>query len=139
MAAGPRTPTPIPLSDDEPHSLIGHQQQAMRELFRQSGISLASYSMEVVAVARAAAADGDYSAAANLYKIVGQHIGALAGESHKHVHLHGAPAADANQNGDFRATSDDALRSLIAQARMQNTIQEAEVISQQNIQINENA
>lgn len=108
-------------------SLVSLQHEAMRTVFAQAGISLATYAMEVVSVARAAAADGEYGAAAQLYKIVGQHIGALAGEKHLHLHAAANPA-NAEGGGDFRATSDDALRNLIAQAKSASAIQEATVI-----------
>lgn len=107
-------------------SLIQVQQDAMRQIFQQAGVTLASFAVEIASVARAAAAEGDYSAAANLYKLVGQHIGALQGE--KHLHIHANTGTSASSQTDHRSQSDDALRALIAQARAQNEIQDATIL-----------
>ncbi len=122
-----RPMTPSPPRDDMTispggGSFIFAQRDAMREIFRNSGISLASYSLEVLNVARAAAAEGDYTAAFTGYKLIGQHLGAIQGE--KHLHLHAAVPA----GGDLRAQSDAELRALIEQARQESQIKEAEVI-----------
>lgn len=102
------------------------QRDVLRAIYAtQAGVTRESYALELVATARAAASDGDYTAAANLYKLIGQHIGALDA-SDKHVHFHSATPANGAPPShlDLRSHSDDAIRALIARAKAQETIRD---------------
>lgn len=103
-------------------SLIATQKNALQETFRQSGISLASYSLEILSVARLAAAEGDYMASLKGYELIGKHIGALS-ETHNHLHLHNQQ----NQT-DLRTVPDTELRALIESARQESAIQLAQLV-----------
>lgn len=117
--------TPEPGTGPGVQSLIAMQRDVLRAIYATSaGVTRESYAVELVATARAAASDGDYTAAANLYKLIGQHIGALD-PSEKHVHFHGTTADGAPTHTDLRAQSDDALRALIQRAKAQQQIVDA--------------
>jgi hypothetical protein len=66
--------------------LISAQRDMMMAVFRQAGINRANYVMEVAAVARAAAAEGEYAPAMKGYELVGKALGALGNENHLHLH-----------------------------------------------------
>lgn len=142
----PRLPAPGPLAgielsdflDAPPHpasvteptpaglpSMIQVQRDAMRETFALSGVTHASLQLEMIAVARAAAAEGDYTAAGGIYKTIAQMMGAFSPELH--LHQHAAPT-DQTRTGPsaLRAQPDDALRALILQARQRREIREAD-------------
>lgn len=119
-----RAPANAPApAQGESRSLIATQLDAMRDCFRQNGVTIASLQIEMLQVARAAAADGEYQAAGGLYKTIAQMLGGIQGE--KHLHLHAPSSPEAQAAGDFRTTNDDALRALIAQARASSSIIDA--------------
>lgn len=62
------------------------QRASMLRVFQQAGITRANFALEVLSVARAAAAESQFAPAAKLYEIVGRSIGAVGGESHLHLH-----------------------------------------------------
>ena len=99
------------------------QRQAMLSVFRASGISRATYVAEVAAVARASAAEGEYSASGKLYELVGKALGSLGNEQHLHVHT-SDPSILASQTRLAQLT--DAQLMEMAQMRR---VREAEVVS----------
>lgn len=133
--ADPRLPAPAPAapaaltvpSEPPPSSFIQAQRDAMRAIFAQTGVTLAALQVEMLAVARAAAAEGEYQAAGGIYKTIAQTLGAINGD--KHLHLHGgSPANPLDPKADFRSASDQALYALIARAKQQEQVRDAAVV-----------
>ncbi len=116
VLAGPRAGGP------QPHpSLVQERRDAMAARFRQAGITLADIRLEMLEVARTAAAEGEYQAAGQIYKTIAQTLGGLAND--QHLHLHGAlPSNPRDPRANFNASPDDALRALIAEARASGAI-----------------
>jgi hypothetical protein len=91
------------------------QQLRLQQLIREGGaISRATFAREMTIVARLALLDGQYRAAVDAYKIVGQHVGALdqPDENHQHIHLH-SPDGRPPQHPDFARATDAELRRII--------------------------
>lgn len=135
----PLPPRPVVLDPAQSQlsipSLIALQRDALRAIYSsRAGVTRESYCLELVATARTAAADGDYTAAANLYKLIGQHIGALTPTTENHLHVHAPQSPSTSTPGsapthalDLRSASDDALRALITRAKAQSRVIEAAV------------
>jgi hypothetical protein len=103
--------------------MIVAQQRALHAHFsRNVPLDLASFTLEMTLVARAAVADGQYGPAAKFYELVAKHIGAIDTKSdvHQHVHLHN----QATQS-DFARASDESLRQIIHEAKIARESREA--------------
>lgn len=90
---------------------LATKRQAMLAIMADEGLTQAQYAMEVVAVARMAALDGDYSASFKGYELVGKALGVFAPETHQHLHLHKGDHASLAQ------ASDAQLEAIIARAK----------------------
>lgn len=71
---------------DAPLDLISAQRSAMLAVFRAAGMTRASYLLELAAVSRAAAAEGEYAPAMKGYELLGKTLGVLGAENHLHLH-----------------------------------------------------
>ncbi len=103
--------------------MIVAQQKALHAHFsRNVPLDLASFTLEMTLVARAAVADGQYGPAAKFYELAAKHIGAIDTKSdvHQHVHLHN----QATQS-DFARASDESLRQIIHEAKLAREAREA--------------
>jgi hypothetical protein len=119
-AAAQTNPAVLDSVLSQPPSLVQERRDAMALRFRQAGVTLADIRLEMLEVARTAAAEGEYQAAGAIYKTIAQTLGGL---QDNHLHLHGQmPANPSDPRADFRATPDDALRALIAEARASGAI-----------------
>jgi hypothetical protein len=103
-------------SPEYANSLLQERRDAMGARFRQAGVTLADIRLEMLEVARTAAAEGEYAAAGQIYKTIAQTLGGLANDQHLHLHST-LPANPRDPRADFRSASDDALRALILEAR----------------------
>lgn len=91
------------------------RQAALRAYFAQElPLTRENFAREITLVARAAAAEAEYQAAAKLYEIAGKHLGAItpAGETHQHVHLH-----QNSPENDFARATDGELQRIIAESQ----------------------
>lgn len=88
------------------------RRNAMLRVLAADGVTVASYVLEVRAIAAAAAEQSDYSAALRGYELIGKALGVFAPEIHQHMHL-AANATDA----DFAVLSDDQLRAIANTAK----------------------
>lgn len=109
------------IAADYSNSLLQERRDAMGERFRQAGVTLADIRLEMLDVARTAAAEGEYAAAGQIYKTIAQTLGGLEADRHLHVHS-SLPANPRDPRADFRSASDDALRALIQEARASGAV-----------------
>lgn len=113
-SAPPEITTAVPLSPMG--RLLLQRQASFARCCSDEPLTPATFAKEVTMVARLAVADANYSAAEKLYKLVGQHINAIAATSdtHQHVHLHGPQV---HSIADLARQSDASLRAIIEEAR----------------------
>jgi len=89
---------------------------AIHESFSRVAFDVTQWTMEVRAIAQAAAVEGDYSIALEAYRMLGRHVGAVVDQKSaetNHLHLHGNMDDHAR-----REASDEELQERMNQIRM---------------------
>lgn len=83
--------------------------------FKKAGISQATFLMELLSVARSAAAEGEYTPALKGYELIGKQLG-LFTETHQHLHVTGT-AGEMREALDMQRMSDAELEAKAVQCR----------------------
>ena len=96
--------------------------EVMLTEFRRVGVSKATFLMELLSVARAAAAEGEYTPSIKAYEMIGKQLGCLV-ENHQHLHVTGT-ASERREALALQGRSDAELEAIASRSRS-----EADVLS----------